>query len=315
MQNICFLFPGQGCQKLKMGVELAEISTSAKNVFAAASEVFNINMLKLCETGPEDILNSTKFSQAAIVATSLAAFSVLFENNITANFLAGHSLGQYSALYAANIVGLKETFELIKMRSDAMESSQNEKTRAMCAIIGDDIDAIKKECAKTKGYVVCANFNGPSQTVISGEKEAVLNVKNSLQKTHKCIMLNVACAFHSELMKESAKIFEKDIEKINFNKPQKNIFSNITGNLIKKDSNIKNLLVEHITSPVLFTNILENIEKNKIKILIELGPSKTLSSIAKKTIKNIDILNVKDKASFENTLTFLQKTNQKDQQK
>lgn len=306
IHKICFLFPGQGSQKIGMGKEISKLFKSCKEVFECASEIFGFSVLNLCEND-EKSLKKTEFAQIAICATSISAFSAIKEKGIKADFLVGHSLGQYCSLYVANILSLEDTFKLLKIRIDSIKDFAPKKNTSMCAIIGVDSKTIEEECKKANSYVACANFNSANQTVISGETEGVLEVSKKLEKTAKrCILLNVSSAFHCNLMKDAALSFAEKIKDINFKNPTIPIYSNVTANKIKTGNEIKSLLVEHFTSPVLFTKILENLEKENVSLFVELGQGKTLSSLTKKTLKNAITLNIEDKSSFLKTIDSLE---------
>ena len=180
-EKLCFLFPGQGSQKVGMGTKIATLCPASKQVFECASDIFKLSVLNLCENG-EEKLKKTKFAQIAIVTTNLAAFKAIEKNGFLANCLVGHSLGQYCSLYAAKVLSLEETFNLLKIRIDAIEKFAPKENVSMCAIIGESPETIAKECEKASGYVACANFNLKNQTVISGETKAVSGISNLEEK-------------------------------------------------------------------------------------------------------------------------------------
>ena len=305
MNGICFLFPGQGSQKVGMGQDLALNFKKAKDVFETASEIFNFNLLKKCTEASQEEINNPKISNAAIVATSIAAFEIVKESGIFPEFLAGHSLGQYASLYAAEVLNLEETFKIVKLRVKAFENTKQEKECGMCAIINAPLEEIEKACKNASSYVVCANHNTPTQTVISGELTAIKEVCEKLQQIAKrCVILNVPNAFHSELMLNAALVFKKSIETFNFKPPKTKIFSNITAKIIEKTENFKELLVKHITSPVLFKQTLQNLNKENVSTFLELGQGTTLSSFVNKTLENKNVLNVSNKESLTKTLNF-----------
>ena len=308
MNKLCFLFPGQGSQKLEMGKELALASKKAKDVFEIASEIFSFNILKKCEEASCEELNNPLVSNPAIVATSIAALEIVKENEIFPEFLAGHSLGQYCSLYAAEVLNLEETFKIVKLRIKAFESAKQEKECGMCAIINAPLEEIENACKNASSYVICANYNTKNQTVISGELTAIKEVCEKLKQiARRSVILNVSNAFHSKLMLNAALEFKKSIENFKFSPPKIKIFSNITAKIIEKTENFKDLLVKHITSPVLFHQTLLNLDKENVSTFLELGQGTTLSSFVNKTLQNKNVLNVSNKESLTKTLNFFSK--------
>lgn len=306
--NSCFLFPGQGSQSAFMGVELLEISKNAKKIFECASDIFKEDFLKISKNATEKELMSSKIVQPLIVATNLAAFYAVSEKGFVPDFLAGHSLGQYSSLFAAGVVSLEATFKILKARILAIEnmpSNDDNGANGMCAIIGAPLNVIKKACKEASSFVVCANENSPIQTVISGKisaiNEVVAALKNVAKKT---VLLQVPNAFHSKLMEPAAKEFEEKIKDYTFNNAKIKIISNITGKILKNEE-IKSYLIKHLTSPVLFTTMLSTLQKNNVQLFIELGNGRTLSGLVRKTLKNVEIYNVNNKSTFSTTYSYL----------
>lgn len=297
MEKICFLFPGQGSQKQNMGVDLAQNFPESKEVFECASDIFSFNLLDFCKNASVEELKKPEYCQPLIVATNIAAFKTI-EKKIKPDFLVGHSLGQYCSLYVSGILSLEDTFNILKIRIEAIKKFTQEKS-TMAAIIGIPPEEIENECKKTDGYVVCANYNSPLQTVISGEEKAVLEVTKNLEGVaRRCVVLNVSSAFHCNIMKDSAKYFEEHIGNFIFNTPKIPVFSNVTASLVSNKDEIKKLLVKHFTHPVLFTKTLQNLEQTGPLIFIELGEGTTLCSLVRKTLSNTTTLNIKDSDTF-----------------
>ena len=306
MEKICFLFPGQGSQKKEMGVDLAQNFSECKKVFECASDIFSFDLLNFCKNASIEELKKTEYCQPLIVATNIAAFKTI-EKIVKPDFLVGHSLGQYCSLYVSNILSLEDTFKILKIRIESIKKFFKEKS-IMAAIIGVPPEKIEKEFEKVDGYVVCANYNSPLQTVISGEEKAVLKVTKNLENIAKrCIILNVPSAFHCNLMKDSAIYFEKHIENFVFNTPTIPVYSNVTASIIENKDEIKKLLIKHFTHPVLFTKILQNLEQKGALVFIELGEGTTLCSLVKKTLTNTTTLNIKDNNTFLKTTLLLRK--------
>ena len=304
MERICFLFPGQGSQKKNMGVDLAQNFPESKEIFECASDIFSFDLLDFCKNASVEELKKPEYCQPLIVATNIAAYKTI-EQKIKPDFLVGHSLGQYCSLYVSGILSLEDTFNILKIRIESIKKFAKENS-TMAAIIGIAPEEIENECKKTDGYVVCANYNSPLQTVISGEEKAVLEVVKNLEGIAKrCVILNVSSAFHCNLMKDSATYFEKQIENFVFNTPKIPVFSNVTASLVDNKDEIKKLLVKHFTHPVLFTKTLQNLEQTGPLIFIELGEGTTLCSLVKKTLTNTTTLNIKDTDTFHNVASFI----------
>lgn len=307
-KKICLMFSGQGSQKTGMGKSLFNHSKKAKQIFECASDVLNCNMLDLCTNEANSAkLLQTGFAQPAIVAVSLAAFQALIQNEIEFSAVVGHSLGSVSAIAAAKVVSAENCFKIVKARAKAMQLCENENGGAMCAIINSNPAEVNAACKSANGYVVCANFNGAKQIVISGERTAVCEAAASLkEKNCRCVELKVKAAFHSKLMEKAVQPFEQALRSIEFKTPEVDIYSNVTGKKIDANENIKKLLVEQIVSPVLFTTNLLELEKAGFDTFIELGPGKPLCAMVKSTLNNAKIFNVCDEKSLSETLKSLQ---------
>ena len=307
MNKICFLFPGQGSQKINMGADFVKLSKRSKKIFETASDVFQCDLLKISTNFTQEELNNSKYNQPLILATSIAAFELLKEIGIFPDFVVGHSLGQYSALYAANIFPLEEIFQILKLRIKAIEDMPKTDTMSMCAIIGASQEEIQNACESSESYVASANFNSPKQTVISGTKKGVEEVILKLKgKFKRSVFLPVSYAFHSQLMLPAAELFKQSIKDFQPQKMSCGMFSNVTGNLIEPEEDIKNLMVKHLISPVLFVQILFNLQNESVNTFVELGQGNTLTNFVKQTLKEKETLNISDKDSFLKTVSCLQ---------
>lgn len=303
-----FLFSGQGSQTPGMGTELAAACPEAKKVFDTASGVLGFDLLKLCAEGSPEELAATEVAQPAIMATSLAAFACLQEAGIPFSAVAGHSLGEYAAMVAAEMLSLEDGFALIRRRAEAMgRCAAAGKGGAMAAIVGSDEETVAKVCGETEGYVVPVNFNAPSQTVVAGDREAVAAVSAKFVGMGKrAIPLAVAAAFHSKRMQSAADEFRPEAEKFTFRMPSVPFYSNLTGAPITGVDGMAERLARHIVSPVLFTKELTAMQAAGISTYVELGPGKVLAGLVKKTLKDVTILNVENQKTLDKALETLQ---------
>lgn len=278
----CFLFPGQGSQDFSCFKNMLAICKNSNQIVECANDVFKTNILNLFENASENNLKKPEICQPLVVLTNILAFETLKENEIKFDYVFGHSLGQYSALFAAEVLNLENTLKILKLRIDSINSVKPNQKSGMCAIIGADFKLIEKECLNFK--VSCANYNSPQQIVVAGELENLKNFVLKIEKVAKrCIFLDVSHAFHSKLMQKSAEIFKEKIKQFEFFKPKIKMFSNVTAKLIENKDEIKKLLVLHLTEPVLFFKSILELEKNDVETFVEAGKKPTLLSFVKKT--------------------------------
>ena len=285
-----FVFPGQGSQQIGMGKKLYEYSEVSKKLFKKADETMQFEISKVMFEGSSDDLKKTKNTQPAIFIFSVIK-SILMKNNFNPDFVAGHSLGELSALTSVGVLSFEDGLQLVKLRSSAMEESCKILNGGMAAIIECDNEIIEKICDETNGEVVPANYNYPGQLVISGIKSRVEIVNKILieKGAKRAIMLPVSGAFHSPLMKTAQKKLEEKINEIEFNKPKCKIFQNSTGNMESEPKKIKENLVSQITSPVKWSQSIERMIKCGVNKFIEIGPGNVLQGIIKKINKSVEV--------------------------
>ena len=305
------LFPGQGSQIVGMGSELYNNFEIVKRIFKTADDKLNFPISKLILQGPENELQLTKNTQPAILTVSYSIFEVLKKeinfNFNTVNFLAGHSLGEYSALVCAESLDFNDALYLLHERGKAMQDAVPVGQGYMIAVLGAKIGEIRSLIGdKRNSDSICeiANDNAEGQVIVSGEKKSVLQFQLLLkEKKIKTIPLKVSAPFHCSLMKPAAKIMKDKIKNVNFKIPIYKILSNVTANPETNPEKIKNLLVEQIFSTVKWRESMIYMSNEGIKNFIEIGPGKALSGMVKRTIKNsksFSINSITDMKNLEN---------------
>ena len=297
MTQIAFIFPGQGSQKVGMGSELAETHAIAKTVFDEADIFLQRPLSQLCFEGPEAELKQTENTQLAILTCSVATLRVLTKLGIVPQVVAGHSLGEYSALVASGVLEFADALRLVSARAQFMAEAGEEQNGTMAAILGMEVEQLERLCETVGGVVKIANYNCPGQLVISGEVDAVNQVvalAADIIGARRCRSLPVSGAFHSPLMESAQKKFQVVLDSAKFSLPKVNIAMNVTGEFATDTDNIKHLLFQQITEPVQWEKTLYTIEKSGITDFVEVGPGKVLSGLVKRTLPECSALNVED---------------------
>ena len=297
MTQLAFIFPGQGSQRVGMGAELAQNYPIADAVFEEADAALGRGLRQLCFEGPEADLKQTENTQLAILTCSVAALRVLKEHNITPNAVAGHSLGEYSALVAAEALDFSDALRLVHARASFMAEAGKTQHGTMAAILGMETEQLQKLCETANGIVNIANYNCPGQLVISGEVDAVDHVV-SLAKAEigerRCRPLPVSGAFHSTLMAPAQQKFKSVLDSVPLAPPQIDIVMNVTGESATDADNIRQLLSQQITQPVQWEETLHTIKNSGITHFVEVGPGKVLSGLIKRTLPESSAMNVED---------------------
>ncbi|MDE0638670.1 MAG: ACP S-malonyltransferase [Candidatus Poribacteria bacterium] len=297
MTQIAFIFPGQGSQKVGMGAELAETYPVAKNVFDEANNFLQRPLSQLCFEGPEAELKQTENTQLAILTCSIATLRVLTQLGIVPQVVAGHSLGEYSALVASGVLEFADALRLVGARAQFMAEAGEEQNGTMAAILGMEVKQLEHFCGEADGVVKIANYNCPGQLVISGEVDAVNKVVALASDeigARRCRLLPVSGAFHSPLMESAQQKFQSVLDSVKLNPPQIDIAMNVTGEFATDLDNIKYLLFQQITEPVQWEKTLRAIDKTGITNFVEVGPGKVLSGLVKRTLPESATLNVED---------------------
>ncbi len=305
-----FLFSGQGSQYPGMGAAFAKEYPNARDILQCGSDIMGFDLLKkLTDSTPEE-LAQTRLSQPAIFTVSLLALMAAKENGLCCAAVAGHSLGEYAAMYCAGMVSLEDAFSLIKLRSEAMAKAAEGSDGAMAAIIGCDNDTIEKVCAETEGFVAPANYNSPAQTVIAGETAAVDKALEKFSAMGKRgVKLAVSAAFHTKLMKSAADEFHEAAKQFDFKAPECDYYANLYGKKLEDLSDMPGYLAAHICSPVRFVDEITAMRAAGIEAFAELGPGKVLTGLVKKTDRSAKAVNIEDCDTLAKALTVLKGDN------
>ena len=309
----CIVFPGQGSQKIGMGKDLSENFVEARLVFEEVNDSLGFSLTKIMWEGTEKDLSLTSNAQPALMACGIASFKVLSkltEKKLPdlANFVCGHSLGEYTAMTVSEVFSISECSKLLRLRGEAMQNAVPVGKGAMAAFIGADIEVTDTILKKVQDYGGCdiANDNSDVQVVISGHLEAVEKAI-SLSKEYgikRAVVLPVSAPFHCRLMKPAQTIMEEALNELDFKKPIVPIVSNFTAQLETDPVKLKNNLIKQVTGTVRWRETMLLAKKIGVTKISELGSGKVLTGIAKRMIENVNILNLEKSEDFNNILQF-----------
>ena len=309
MRKIAFIFPGQGSQYPGMGRELAEQFACARQAFDAADEALSFPLSKLCFEGPTEDLQLTADAQPAILAMSVAAAEVLREKGIRADFVAGHSLGEYSALVAAGSLTLEEAVRLVRKRGQYMQEAVPVGQGGMAALLGLEASVIEEVCQEAaQGEVVSpANFNSPGQVVISGHTGAVARAVALARGrgAKRTVILNVSAPFHCALMKPAGERLEKDLDLAEIRDPQIPLANNVDAELAGSAAQVREGLKRQVTAPVRWEQAMRVLRGEGVEWFIEVGPGKVLSGLLRQIDRQAEVLRVEDLATLNEALARL----------
>ncbi len=303
MTKIAVVFPGQGSQALGMLADLAAAHPIVEETFAEASSALGYNLWELVQQGPAEELNKTWQTQPALLAASVAIWRVWQQSNgAKPAYLAGHSLGEYSALVCAGVLDFKQAISLVELRGKLMQEAVPEGTGAMSAIIGLDNDAIAKACEESaQGQVVSpVNFNSPGQVVIAGHKEAVERAGAACKAAgaKRALPLPVSVPSHCALMKPAADKMAVALENVTFSEPQYPVVNNVDVKVETSPEAIRSALVRQLYNPVRWTESVEFMAAQGVEHLVEVGPGKVLTGLTKRIVDTLTAAAVNDTASL-----------------
>ena len=301
MTKTAFLFAGQGAQKLGMARDLYDQYPIVKETYDQASRVLGYDLRDLIDQD-EEKLNQTRYTQPAILTTSVAIYRLLVEKGLQPDMVAGLSLGEYSALVAAGSLDFEDAVALIAKRGQFMETAAPAGTGKMVAVMNTDVALIEEGCEKAsdKGYVKPANYNTPAQIVIGGDVVAVDAAVDYLKEAgaKRLIPLNVSGPFHTALLQPASEKLALELETVDFQEFQIPLVGNTEAKVMEKEQ-IKSLLARQVMEPVRFYESIDTMKELGLTKVIEIGPGKVLSGFLKKIDKNIEVLAVEDEASLQ----------------
>ena len=304
MGKIAFVFPGQGAQSVGMGLDAYEASEGAKQLFKQADEILGYALSELIFKGPEDELKLTYHTQPALLTVSMGLLQLLNTTGVKPDYVAGHSLGEYSALVAAGVLSFEDAVKTVRLRGEYMDQAVPAGLGAMAALLGADREALQALCAEVSshvGAVELANVNCPGQIVVSGSKAGVDAIveRGKEAEAKRVIPLEVSGPFHSSLMKPAADQLANVLSGVSFTNASVPVVANVTAAPVTEAEHIRNLLVEQVYSPVLWEDSVNRMIADGVDTFFEIGSGAVLTGLIKKINRSVTIHTINSVASIE----------------
>jgi [acyl-carrier-protein] S-malonyltransferase len=298
MKSWVFLFPGQGSQYVGMGLEFYENYPEVRELFAQANDLLGMDITRLCFEGPEDVLVLTENVQPAITVVNLACFTVLQLHEIHPVTTAGHSLGEYSALYAAGVVDLEQVLKLVRCRGQFMQEAAVEEPGSMAAVMDLESEQLDQICRMCD--VEVANVNCGDQIIITGSTEPIKRAMamSSDAGARKCVMLNVSGPWHSRCMISAREKFTPVVQECSFRDPQVPVVNNVDAKPLASAAELPEKLIHQLCSPVLWHQSMDSLLKAGHTHFVEIGPKKVLRGLMRRISRDAKVYNVEDPASL-----------------
>lgn len=310
--SIAFLFPGQGSQTVGMGKELAAMYPVAQETFDEADAALGYKLSQLCFEGPEDKLKLTEITQPAILTVSVAAYRVLESMGVTPQYVAGHSLGEYSAHVAAGTLDFQDAVRTVRNRGKYMQEAVPVGVGAMAAILALPLETIREVCKEATQGEVCepANINSPDQVVISGSKAAVERAAEMCKAkgAKRAVMLPVSAPFHCSLMQPAQDRLAVDLKALTFNSMEVPLVTNVDAKVIQSTDDARDALTRQVTGAVQWDRSMRVLIEKSARLFVEVGPGKVLCGLMRQIDRSQTCFNVEDQASLQKTLNHFTET-------
>ncbi|WP_449602265.1 ACP S-malonyltransferase [Paenibacillus sp. Marseille-Q9583] len=307
MSKIAFVFPGQGAQAVGMGKDVYDALQNSRAVFEKGDEVLGFPLSKLIFEGPDSELKQTVNTQPALLTASVAYLEALREQGLKPDYVAGHSLGEYSALVAAGVLSYEDAVTLVRLRGRFMEEAVPGGQGAMAAVLGAEREALAALCqtiSEENGVVELANVNCPGQIVVSGSQEGVNGVVQRVKEAggKRAIPLEVSGPFHSSMMRAAADRLAEELKKVTFNTPNVPVIVNVTASPVTDPEEIRELLVRQVYSPVLWQDSIEWLIADGVDTFVEIGSGSVLAGLIRKIDKTVKVININTLESVQTVL-------------